>query len=145
MAKMKSQEGSSLFTDFAQIDNAYPGTEAGFRAAMKKNDLQYLQNKKYAKQALEKYAEIAEDSTERVVREEAFSNRPWCTGNWVREKRVSTCCNNFSGVSDPGDVRISALALLIDILPGEIKNLVDRREYVKALVLAKKNKDLFSE
>ncbi len=42
-----------------------------------------------------------------------------------------------------GDVRISAQALLIDLLPGEIKRLVDNQEYMQALVLAKKNKDLF--
>ncbi|NTW88222.1 MAG: hypothetical protein HGB26_03665, partial [Desulfobulbaceae bacterium] len=123
MAKMKSQEGSSLFTEFAQIDNAYPDTEAGFRAAMKKNDLQYLQNKKYAKQALEKYAEIAEDSTERVVREEAFFKQAlvhWQLGEG--EKSVDLL-QQFLREFQTGDVRISALALLIDILPGEIKNL----------------------
>jgi tetratricopeptide (TPR) repeat protein len=143
MAKMKNQEGSSLLNDFAQIDNAYPGTEASFRAAMKKNDLQYLQNKKYAKQALEKYAEITDNSTDRVVREEAFFKQAlvhWQLGEG--EKSVELL-QQFLREFQTGDVRVTAQALLIDVLPGEIKRLVDRRDFIKALVLAKKNKDLF--
>src|SRR5690606_30819795 len=42
-----------------------------------------------------------------------------------------------------GDVRISAQALLIELLPGEIKRLVDNKEHIQALVLAKQNRDLF--
>jgi tetratricopeptide (TPR) repeat protein len=38
---------------------------------------------------------------------------------------------------------MSAQALLIDILPAEIKKLVDNKEFLQALVLAKQNRDLF--
>jgi len=143
MAKMKNQEGFSLLGDFSHIDNSYSGTEAGFRAAMKKNDLLYLKNKSWAKQALEKYQEIADSSTDRVVQEEAFFKQAllhWQLGETGKSVEL---LQQFLREFLIGDVRISAQALLIDILPGEIKRLVDRQEYVNALVLAKKNKNLF--
>ncbi|MFH0781292.1 MAG: hypothetical protein V2B20_04965 [Pseudomonadota bacterium] len=143
MAKIKNEEGFSLLNDFAQIDNAYPGTEAGFRAAMKKNDLLYLQNRTFAKQALEKYSEIADNSTNRLVREEAFFKKALVHSQLGEVGKSIELLQQFLREFQTGDVRISVQALLIDILPGEIKSLVDRKEYIKALVLAKQNKDLF--
>ncbi len=143
MAKMKYAKGFSLLGDFTQIDNAYPGTDAGFRAAMKKNDLLYLQNRSFAKQALEKYSEIADNSMNRLVREEAFFKKAlvhWQLGETGKSVEL---LYQFLREFQTGDVRISAQALLIDILPSEIKSQVDRKEYIKALVLAKQNKELF--
>jgi tetratricopeptide (TPR) repeat protein len=143
MAKMKIQEGVSLLNDFAQIENVYPDSEAGFRAAMQKNDLLYRQNRNYAKQALEKYGEIADNSPDRVVREEAFFKQALIYSQLGEAAKSVELLEQFLREFQTGDVRISAQALLIEILPGEIKRLVDLREYVKALVLAKKNKELF--
>lgn len=143
MARMKSEKGFSLLGDFTQIDNAYPGTEAGFRAAMKKTDLLYLQNRSFADKALEKYREIADNSINRMVREEAFFKMAlvhWQLGDTGKSVEL---LQQFLREFQAGEVRISAQALLIDILPGEIKSLVDRKEYIKALVLAKQNKELF--
>ena len=143
MAKMKIQEGASLLNDFAQIENAYPGSEAGFRAAIKKNDLLYRQNRNYAKVALEKYGEIADNVPDRAVREEAVFKQALIYSQLGETAKSVELLEQFLREFQNGDVRISAQALLIDILPGEIKRLVDLKEYVKALVLAKKNKDLF--
>ncbi len=145
MAKMKNQEAVSLLNDFAQIENAYSGTEAGFRAAMKKIDLLYGQDRNYAKQALEKYGEIADNSSDRAVREEAFFKQALIHSQLGENEKSVQLLQQFLREFQTGDVRISAQALLIDILPGEIKRLVDHQEYVKALVLAKKHKDLFQK
>jgi lipopolysaccharide biosynthesis regulator YciM len=143
MAKIKYEDSSTHINDFTQIDNAYSSTEAGFRAGMKKTDLLYLQNKDYAKQALVKYREIAENSTHRAIREEAFFKQALMHWQLGETEQSVELLQQFLREFLVSDVRISAQALLIDILPGEIKRLVERQEYVKALVLAKKNKDLF--
>lgn len=143
MAKLKFQDGASLINDFAQIENAYPGSEAGFRAAIKKNDLLYRQNRSYAKQALEKYGEIADNALDRPVREEAFFKQALIHSQLGEKARSIELLQQFLREFHIGDVRISAQALLIDILPDEIKRLVEKKEYVKALVLAKQNKELF--
>ncbi len=102
-----------------------------------------MKDKSLAKQALEKYREIADNSTNRAVQEEAFFKQAlihWQLGDsWKSVELLQQFLREFL----IGDVRISAQALLIDILPGEIKRLVDKQEYVNALVLAKKNKYLF--
>ncbi|MBU1568441.1 MAG: tetratricopeptide repeat protein [Proteobacteria bacterium] len=143
MAKMKYQEGSSLLNEFGQIENSYQGTEAGFRAAMKKNDLLYQNNKSLVKQVLEKYKEIADQCTDRTIREEAFFKQALIHWQLDETEKSVELLQQFLRDFLTGYVRISAQALLIDILPGEIKRLVDRQEYMQALVLAKKNKDLF--
>ena len=143
MAKLKTQGGPTLLNDFSLIDNTYPDTEAGFRAAMKKNDLLYLQNKDVARQVLEKFGEIADDADNRPIREEALFKQILIHSQLGETEKSVEMLQQFLREFLTGDVRISAQALLIDLLPGEIKRLVDKGNYINALVLAKKNKDLF--
>lgn len=145
MAKMKLEERFNLINEFSLIESSYSGTEAGFRAGMKKADLQYLQNKGFAKQALEKYKTISEDSPLRIIREEAFFKMALVHSQLGDSAQSIELLQQFLREFLAGDVRISAQALLIELLPGEIKRHVDRKEYIKALVLAKKNKDLFQK
>jgi len=143
MAKLQSQDGKALLNEFSLIENAYPGTEAGFRAAMKKNDLLYLQNKGIAQQILGKFSEIADSAADRPVREEALFKQMLIHSQLGETERSVEMLQQFLREFLTGDVRVSAQALLIDLLPGEIKRLVDKGDYINALVLAKKNKVLF--
>ncbi len=143
MARLKTKEDKTLQGDFAQIENAYPDTEAGFRSALKKNDLLYLQNKSLAKQLIEKYAEIAQGSKDRPVREEAIFKQAVLYSQIGDTEKCVELLQDFLREFLTSDVRMTAQALLIDTLPAEIKRLVDAKAYLKALVLAKKNKNLF--
>jgi tetratricopeptide (TPR) repeat protein len=145
MAKLKYQDGATLTNDFSQIEKAYAGTEAGFRAAMKKNDLMFQKSQDVGKQAIEKYSEIAESSTNRAIREEASFKAALVHSLQGQADQSIELLQQFLREFQVGDVRISAQALLIKLLPGEIKRLVDKKEYIKALVLAKKNRELFQK
>lgn len=145
MAQLKFTDGSSLIGDFARIENSFPGTEAGHRAAMKKNDLLFLQSKDQAGQVIQGYEAIAAHSLSRTIREEALLKTALVHAESGESAKSIALLQQLLRDFQTGDVRISAQALLINLLPGEIKRLVDAKEYIKALVLAKQNRDLFQK
>lgn len=145
MARLKFNEGASLIDDFSQIENAFTGTQGGSLAGIKKFDLLLLQDRKWANISLQGYQDIAKNSSTRNVREEALFKEVVVHhlqgDNETAIEKVQLFLREFL----TGNVRISALAFIIDLLPTEIKRLVDNKEYVKALILAKKNKLLFEK
>ena len=145
MAKLKYLEGSTLIPDFSQIENAFPGTEAGYRAEMKKNDLLFLQSRSTASKVIESYESIAKNSLSRPVREEALLKTALVHAQVGETDTSIALVQKLLREFQKGDVRISAQALLINLLPDEIKRLVDAKEYIQALVLAKQNRILFQK
>jgi tetratricopeptide (TPR) repeat protein len=140
-----SVENSSLINAFAQIEAANPASEAGLRAALKKTDLVFLQNKEKGREALSRYVEIAEAASGRAVREEALIKQAIIQSRLGDQAASINLLQQLLREFQSGDVRISAQALMIDILPAEIKRLVEAKEYLQALVLAKKNRELFQK
>ncbi|TKB25789.1 hypothetical protein FCL47_11820 [Desulfopila sp. IMCC35006] len=145
MARLKMTEGDkkSIIDQFSEVADTYAHTPAGFRAAMKRNDLLFLQNKTWGLQAIENYRAIASEANSRPIREEALFKQALTHAIMGDAVMSIQLLQQFLREFLTGDVRISAQALLIDLLPAEIKRLVDKGEYLKALVLAKQNKDLF--
>lgn len=137
------KDGTALLDEFARIAKLQPHSEAGFRAALKRNDLLFLQNQTWGLQAISKYAEIAREATSRPIREEALFKQALVHAILGDAGTAITLLHNFLREFLTGDVRISAQALLIDLLPGEIKRLVDNHQYMQPLVLAKQNKLFF--
>lgn len=143
MAKLKFLPGDELIDDFSQIENAYSKTDAGKLSAIKKNDLKLLKDTQYALTALEEYKSISEASSTRGIREEA-EFKAILIHALLEENQVAVdMLHKFLRDFQTGDVRITAQALLIDLLPKEINRLVEHSDYIGALVLAKQNKELF--
>lgn len=143
MAKLKFSDGSPLIGDFSRIEQQFSGMEAGYRAAMKKNDLLFLNSRDQARQVITGYQSIAENSLSRSIREESLFKVALVHAEIGESGTSIDFLQNLLREFQQGDVRISAQALLIKILPGEIKRLVDAGNYIQALVLAKQNRDLF--
>ncbi len=143
MAKLHNNDSATLIDEFANIETTLPGTEAGYRAAIKKNDLLFLQNKTWGSQAIKNYGTIAQEATSRPIREEALFKQGLLHSILGQKAEALKLLHDFLREFLTGDVRISAQALLIELLPGEIKRLVDNKEYTQAVVLAKQNKLLF--
>jgi hypothetical protein len=140
---LMSLDQTSLIDEFSRIAKNNPNTEAGYRAAMKKNDLLFLRDRTYGPEAKAHYADIAQKAVSRPIREEALFKKALVHALLDEKPTSVQLLQQFLREYLTGDVRISAQALLIDLLPGEIKRLVDNKEYIEALVLAKQNKDLF--
>ena len=143
MSRLKIEKRDQLIDDFGQIENAFPGTEAGWRAALKRADLLLLKDRTRTRNLLKVYEDIARDSVLREIREEALFKVSLC--HYFLDENSLAVSNTQRLLRDfqTSNVRIPAQAFLIKILPGEIKRLVDNKQYIEALVLAKQNKIFF--
>ena len=145
MSRLKFMPGEKLIDAFTQIENAFGGTEAGNRAAIKKTDLMLLQKKSALSWALKSYKSIYEKSIVRAPKEEALFKQALVLSLLNRKGESIALLQQLIREFRYGHILPSAQALLIDLLPGEIKRLVENKQYLKALVLAKQNKDLFQK
>ncbi len=145
MSELNMHKGdkTTVLDNFSELAKTYPHMPAGFRASIKKNDLMFLQNNNWGLQAIENYGAIAKEANSRSIREEALFKQALTHAVLGNATMSIHLLQQFLREFLSGDVRISAQALLIDLLPGEIKRLVDKGEYLQPLVLAKQNKNLF--
>jgi len=143
MAELHYKKPSQMIDFFSRIENTYPGTDAGFRGAMKKTDLRFLTDSDWEDQALLHYKAFAEKGITRESREEAsfkvallykFKNE-----NSKCVKHTMNFLRNFR----KGNLYKEGQALLIEIFPVVIKEYVAQGRYMDALVLAKQNRKLF--
>lgn len=143
LAKLHFTPAAKMIDYFARIENTYPGTESGFRGAMKKTDLQYLTLENWSGNALLYYHAFAEKSTTRAIREEAsFKEALIYRLNNENIKSVK-CIMKFLRDFRMGELHQTGQALLIELFPLVIKEYVANQQYVEALVLAKQNRKLF--
>jgi hypothetical protein len=143
MARLHINDKAKLIDEFREIENDFPNTEAAYRAAIKRNDLLFLKNKTWGRQAIDNYGAIAQNSISRSIREEALFKQALVSSILGDNTESVQLLQKYLREFLTGDVRISAQALLIDILPGVIKQLVEDHDYIQPLVLAKQNKELF--
>lgn len=144
MAQLKfTDDITKLINDFSRIEDAFPGTEAGFRAAVKKTDLRFLSRKDWSTTAVKYYQALAEKSIYREVSAEAYFKEALLyhfSGNNSKAIELThTLLRNFRS----GPIRTSAEALLIQLLPDELKQLVDKKQYTDALALARQHRRFF--
>ncbi len=145
MARLKFQNDTSLVHNFTQIENAFSGSEAGYRAALKKNDLFLLQDNSRYNWALKQYEAISQKPVLRTITEEALFKQALIYTLLGQSDKSIALLQKLLRDFRHGDIKPTAQALLIELLPGEIKRLVDKKEYLKGLVLAKQNKELFKK
>lgn len=143
MAELKYKSENEMIDSFARIEDAFPGTEAGFRASLKRTDLKYLNDKGWANEAVKYYHALAQRSVIRsTVAESALKEALIHSILGNKEKSVSLLMT-FLRDFKLSELRDTALALLVDILPGEIQRNINEGDYMAALVLAKQNRELF--
>ncbi len=143
MADLKFRGQATLVDNFSQIENSFPGTEAGYRAAMKKTDLLYLADRAWGAGAMENYRAIAREVTMRPIREEALLKQAVIHAQLGENDQAIEIIEKLLREFLTGNLRTVTQALLIDILPERIKALVNEKKYMEALVLAKKNRFVF--
>lgn len=130
--------------DLQQIQNAFPESQGGVRAVLKQTDLEYISKKITARDAAAAYGKYAMEAESVPLREEAAFKQALVNAlAGEGEASVNQSMELLRGFQS-GNLRTEAMALLIQQLPGVIKQLVKSGEYIKALVLAKQNKTLFA-
>lgn len=146
MSQYHSNPATVLNTiiDLQQIQVNFPGSEGGTRALLKQTDLEYASKKISAEKAEALYGEMAEKADTIELREEASFKQALVNAlagdHQTSVAQLMTMLRGFRS----GKLHIETQALLIEQLAGVIKKLASEKEYIKALVLAKQNKMLFS-
>ena len=127
-----------------QIHEAYTQTEGGQRAWLKETDLDYSGKRIRAKSAATLYQSFAEKAPTVPLREEARLKLAVVQAQAGNHPESVEQAMQLLREFQKGQLRPEAQALLIDQLPRVIKQLVEDKEYVKALVLAKQNRIFFA-
>ena len=129
--------------DLEQLIDAFPRSEGGFRAQLKKTDLEYVERRLDPFAANAVYHRCTALGPTVLQREACLLKEALVdhlTGD--NERSVEKCMRllrEFQG----GMLRTEAMALIIQQLPGVVRKLVSDQEYVKGLVLAKQNRKYF--
>jgi len=143
MAELKITEGVPTVESFSLIEDAFPGSEAAVRAALKKTDLKYLQDKDWAEEAAQAYHQLAEMAVLRPLVAEALVKEALVFKLHDRNDKALKLIMQFLRDFQTSELRQTAQALLLEILPGEINALIKDGKYPEALILAKENKEVF--
>jgi hypothetical protein len=143
MAELHYKDPTRMIDFFSRIENTYPGTNAGFRGAMKKTDLSYLYLNNWNEKALRHYKAFAEKGMTRTIREEASFKVALIYR--LRNDNISSVTHIMKFLRDfrGGELHKEGQALLVELFPLVIQEYVDKKMYMKALVLAKQNRKLF--
>ncbi len=144
MAELHIRNPADMYTAFSAIENTFPDTEAGYRAAIKKTDILFLTKPNFEEKSAQNYHALSQVATFRSVIEEASLKEAIIYRLMNKLSESIELLMEFQRNFRKSELRDTAQALLIEILPLEIKRLVKEEEYLKALVLAKKNKLLFA-
>lgn len=144
MAELHFKQEAELVDSFARIEDAFPDTEAASRAAIKQTDLKYLENTNWAKQAAGQYNNLARSSVLRSTVAEASLKEALVHSLMGEKQKSMALLMTFLRDFRISELRDTALALLIDIMPGEIERLIKDGKHMAALVLAKQNRELFT-
>ncbi len=130
--------------ELMQVQDAFPRDQAGMRARMKLTDLDYAAGKMKPESALAVYAELANEGSNVPLREEAWFKQALVQALTGRQRESVQLLVDMLRLFQSGPLRVEATALLIEQLPGVLKQLVAAKEYIQALVLAKQNRELFA-
>ena len=129
--------------DLVQIQNAFPDTLGGERAHLKQTDLDYMSKRMKGRDAEAVYGRYALAGKTVDLREESGFKQALVNSLEGEAETSVRQCMHLLRTFQSGALRTETTALLIQQLPGVIRQLVKDEEYVKALVLAKQNKNLF--
>ena len=128
----------------SQIQNAFPGNEGDYRARLKACDLKYLHKTITGRMAAHLYAETGLQANKRLLREEALVKQAMVTClNGEHEQSIKLAMRILREFLH-GNLLQETRALIIDQLPTLLKEMIAKKRYIDALVLAKQNRNLFS-
>lgn len=145
MSRLHFTSPYKLINSFSEISDNYPETAAAELAELKKNDLLLLQNNKRARTLLPRYQRIGKEGSIRAIRADARFKEILLEKMIGHDQKAIAMAQTFLRDFQSGDIRISAQALLIEMVPETISRQVKEGEYLKALVLARENRSFFEK
>lgn len=145
MAELHFKSAREMYVIFSTIEDTFPGTTSSFRAALKKTDIRYLSQPSWRTTSAKYYKALYEKASDRNVAEEAALKEAIVYSQIGQTSKSIERLMEFLRNFRAGKLKDPALALLIELLPKELESLIDEKDYIQALVLAKKNRSLFQK
>lgn len=145
MAELHFKTAKEMYVNFSRIEDTYPDTAAGMRASLKKTDIRYLSQPSWRKTSVEYYRELAGNTLYMEVAEEAALKEAIVYAELGEKAKSIDLLLDFLRDFRAGRLKETAQALLIQILPDQLEKLLSEKRYVEAIVLAKKNRELFQK
>lgn len=144
MAELHFKTYKEMYVTFSSIEDTYFDTPAGARAALKKTDIRYLSKPSFRNTSVKSYHRIAEEGRERTVAEEAALKEAIAYFELDNPTKSIDLLMEFERNFHQSPLKSTAQALLIEQLPGQIEQLLKNDKYVEAIVLAKQNREFFT-
>ncbi len=130
--------------DLQQIQLAFPHTEGGTRALLKRTDLDFVSKRITSEAAQSVYHSLADNADTIPLREEAAFKRALVNALSGKHQASVAQCMKILRDFQAGKLRLETKALLIEQVPKVINQLISDKKYIEALVLAKQNKTFFA-
>lgn len=145
MSRLHGQEPyNRVATSFFQIQDSFAGTEGAFRSALKTTDYRYRNKRLQPGAAIQTYKQLSIEANTKDLREEAsFKEALVYALNGNNDKSLALVMDILRDFQN-GRLKIDCRALLLERLPLVIKDLIEKEEYIQALVLARQNRSYFS-
>ncbi len=145
MSELHYKRDYDMMTEFSSLADTYDGTDAGFKAAIKRNDIRFLTKINWEAGTARSYGRIAQRAIERSTSEEAAFKEALVFSLIGKKTKSIDLLMTFLRNYRSGDLIETAKALLLDTLPGELHRLIKQKKYIQALVLAKQNDVFFQK
>ncbi len=145
LAQNKFKKPHQMVGIFSALEDTYHQTSPGLIAAIKKTDIRYLTQPGWRRESAHQYHTIAEAASERALSEEAALKEAIVYSELGEYQTSINLLMTYLRFYHKGNLLFYAQALLIEILPPTLQEYLKQGKYLKALVLAKKNRELFQK
>ncbi len=143
MSELHHRNPAKVLHSFLQVEEGFPETRGAYQSRLKQIDINYLRGKLQSVGAVRQYDRLAQDANWREIREEAAFKQILVLHLNNENRRAMDLLMIFLRDFRSGNLITDARALVIDILPLVIKDMIAKEDYLQALILAKKNKSFF--
>ncbi len=145
MSELHFSSDYEMMSTFSTLADAFPDTDAGYKAALKRDDIRFLTKKNWEAGTSHSYEIIAKNAISRATSEEAAFKEALVYRLTGKDEKCIDLLMTFLRNYRSGDLIETAQALLLDVLPDELTRLIKEKKYVQALVLAKQNDVFFKK
>ncbi len=146
MALHRDGSRSRAIVSLWAIEAKDPNTDAAYRAKLKLLDMELLVGSNPPLEILmEKYGDIARNGPTRQVREEAFFKKTLACHLEGDDVKAVKYLGRFFRDFRAGTLQPEAAALLVELMPGAINEMVEDGAYFEALALVARHRQLLGQ
>lgn len=143
LSRLQAEDEPAVTSIFEELAQSVPDSKIALRSRIKQADLCYLRRPDCSAEALAIYQEVSESPISRDISLEAQFKVALINHLTGNDRRAVAELDYLLRKYQSGSLRNEALALLIQIFPGVLSDLLMQKQDIAALSLARRNRSLF--